>query len=149
MDDAVFSVGGVTITGKEAFEAIGILEKSGTSAIRAPLAARGSPLARCDYHAVYAPGMDRARAELAPTGRAGTRGRHLAKQAFCEAVMEEMRKAACAALRGALAAISGDERYATAVARDASALAARRGWPRGAAVITDRDACHAEDAIAA
>jgi hypothetical protein len=143
------SVGGVTVTCEDAERACELLESSGTCAIRQVLAARKNPLASCDYHAVYAPGVESARAVLAATGRPGGAGRHLAKHAFCAAVRGEVTRAACRALHGALAAIAGDERYAVAIARDAVALAARRGLPRGAVLVSDCDYASCTDAIAA
>lgn len=121
LGDSVITIGGVRVTCAQALEACDILSSSGACAIRSVLAARGNPLADCDYHAVYRPGLQDARAALVATGRPGGAGRHLAKHAFTLAVLREVRAAACRAFRKALGEISQDERYATAIARDAMA----------------------------
>jgi hypothetical protein len=134
LGESVIVVGGVRVTCAQALQACEILAESGTCAIRQVLAARGHPLASCDYHAVYRPGLERARAELAATGRPGGAGRHLAKHAFALAVRRQVEDAACRELRRALGELRRDERYATAIAADAAALAARRG--RSAVAVT-------------
>jgi hypothetical protein len=142
-------VGGVAVTCAEALRACEVLRASGGTAIQSVLAAAGSPLASCDYHAVYRPGLAAARRALEATGRPGGAGRRLARYAFERAVRQQVASMACRALRGALAAFSSDERYAVAVAGDAVALGARSGRPRGAAVIADADACRSADSAAA
>jgi hypothetical protein len=146
---ALVSVGGVTVTCGQALAAVAVLESSGASAIQAVLRAAGSPLAACDYHAVYRPGYERARQRLAVTGRSGARGRHVAKAAFGDAVRAAVAAAACDAFRRALGAIAADERYAMAIARDAVAVLARRGLPAASVLLSDGDECCAWDAIAA
>jgi len=126
LGESVIALGGVRVTCAQALEAVEILSSSGTCAIRSVLAARGNPLAHCDYHAVYRPGLEAARAQLQPTGRPGGAGRHLAKHAFALAVRREVAAAACRELRRALREISSDERYATAIARDAVSADPRR-----------------------
>jgi hypothetical protein len=109
------------VTCAQALQACEILAESGACAIRQVLAARGHPLASCDYHAVYRPGLVRAREELAATGRPGGAGRHLAKHAFALAVRRQVADAACRELRRALGELGRDERYAAVIARDAAA----------------------------
>jgi hypothetical protein len=112
-------VGGTDVSCRDALAACGWLEASGASAIASVLAARGSPLAGCDYHSVYRPGLPAARDALAARpGGVGPRGRHLAKHAFCAAVRAQVALAACTALRAALREVATDERYAAAIARD-------------------------------
>lgn len=116
------TVGGVTVTCTEALRATDVLLSNGACAIRAVLQAAGSPLAACDYHAVYKPGMERARRALEATGRPGGAGRHLAKHAFAAAVRAQVQEAACQAMADAIGEFSSDERYASAIARDAQAM---------------------------
>lgn len=142
-------IGGVTVSCADALRACEILRASRASAIRAVLAAAGSPLRDCDYRAVYRPGLPAARAALAATGGIGPAGRHLAKHAFELAVRSAVAAAACAALEEILQSFRADERYASAIAQDAVALQSRRGIRRGAAVIRDSDRCSAADDIAA
>lgn len=122
-------VGGVTVTCAEALAACEVLLANGACAIKAILAAARSPLAACDYHAVYKPGWEAARDRLKATGRPGGAGRHSAKHAFADAVRELVARAASQSLEDALAAFSRDERYASAIATDAAALSARRLRP--------------------
>lgn len=119
MGEVRVRIGGVSVSCSDALAACEILEASGASAIRSVLAARRSPLAACDYHAVYQPGLARARGELAEKkGCIGPRGRHLAKHVFCQVVRESVRQAACTALRRALSEVATDDRYVTQIARD-------------------------------
>jgi hypothetical protein len=137
LGESEITVGGVRVTCAQALEACDILASSGACAIRSVLAARGNPLASCDYHAVYRPGLDAARAALERTGRPGGAGRHLAKHAFALAVRHEVAAAACRAFRKALSEVARDERYITAIARDVSALRrAPQSVPAPEAVIT-------------
>lgn len=123
------TIGGVTVTCEQAIEACKILASNGACAIKAILAAAGNPLSECDYHAVYKPHLDLARQRLNPTGKPGGAGRHAAKLAFRVAVYREVAVAAHDAMEDALAAFTRDERYASAIAQDAHALAARRKAP--------------------
>jgi hypothetical protein len=120
------TVGGVTVTCAEAVRATEVLLSNGACAIRAVLKAAGSPLADCDYHAVYRPGLDQARRALDETGRPGGAGRHLAKHAFAAAVRRAVADQACQAIGDAMDAFASDERYAAAIARDALAIAPGR-----------------------
>lgn len=115
------TIGGVSVTCAQAEAAAAALEASRASAIRSVLAAAGSPLAGCDYHAVYQPGMGDARRELEATGGIGPRGRHLAKFAFARAVRTEIDAAFREEFSAAMAAFGTDERYAAAMAGDAAA----------------------------
>lgn len=127
LDQLTVRVGGTDVSAADALAACAALESSGASAIRSVLQARGNPLAACDYHAVYQPGMDAARAALAEKkGCIGPRGRHLAKHVFCQVVREHVRQAACQALRRALHEVSTDDRYVTAIARDGHAAGRHR-----------------------
>lgn len=124
-DTRTVTVGGVTVTAAEALRACEVLLASRACAIRSVLLHAGSPLADCDYHAVYRPGMDAARAVLEETGRPGAAGRHLAKYAFAAAVHALVAQSVAGQLEAALEAFGRDERYASAIARDAFALASR------------------------
>ena len=112
------SVGGVTVTCADIITAAGILAASRTSAIAPVLRAAGSPLASCDYFAVAAPYTGQAR-RAPKTGRSGAAGRHVTKNAFLMALGDVLASARDAETREAMAAFAADERYATAMARDA------------------------------
>lgn len=117
-------VGGLPVPYAEALRAAQILSVSRTSAIEPVLRAAGCPLSRCDYFAAAAPYM--AGARRAPkTGRAGAAGRHVTKNAFIEAVTLALALAREQEMAAALAAFAADERYATAIARDAVAARER------------------------
>jgi len=118
------AVGGVSVSFAEALAAANILRSSRTSAIQPVLRAAGSPLAGCDYLAVAAPYMGTAR-EQPKTGRAGAAGRHLAKNAFIESVALLLTVARDQEIADAMEAFAADERYAVAVARDATGLRER------------------------
>jgi hypothetical protein len=123
-------LGGVPVTCDEALRALAVLGSNRATAIRAVLAAAGSPLKDCDYWAVARPHLDCARAALpAPdeTGPSGRRvHRHLAKDAFARAVRSAVARASAAAaadaVAAALEAMREDERYAAAMASDAVEL---------------------------
>lgn len=132
MAQRTVKVGGITVTCEQALLACDVLLVNGACAIKAVLAAAGNPLAECDYHAVYRPGWEAAKAELAQTGRPGAAGRHLAKHAFAAAVRAQVAQAACDSVRDALDAFARDERYASAIAQDANVLIARRPVLRAA-----------------
>lgn len=143
-------IGGITVSCSTALAACEILRTSQASAIASVLRAAGSPLADCDYHAVYRPGLAAARAELAPApGMRGPRGRHLAKRAFEHAVRGKVAETACRLLEDIIQSFRADERYASAIASDAVAMLSRQGHRRGSAVIRDTDSCSSEDDIAA
>lgn len=112
------TVGGVTVTCADAIRAGEILSRSRTSAIAPVLRAAGSPLASCDYFAAAAPYTGQAR-RAPKTGRAGAAGRHVAKNAFLAALQAALASARDAETAEAMAAFAADERYATAMARDA------------------------------
>jgi hypothetical protein len=126
LDRRTVTIGGITVTCAEALRACDVLLSNGACAIKAVLAAAGSPLAECDYHAVYRPGWAAAKAALDRTGRPGAAGRHLAKHAFAAAVRAQVTQAACDSVRDALDAFSRDERYAALIAQDANALSGHR-----------------------
>jgi hypothetical protein len=121
------TVGGVRVSCAEALRACDVLAASGACAIPSVLSAAGSPLADCDYRAVYRPGLDKARRALEATGRPGGAGRHLAKHAFALAVRREVAGAAHEALEDVLREFTRDERYAVAIASDA--VTAVRAYP--------------------
>jgi hypothetical protein len=79
-------VGGVNCTAFTVASALDCLEAAKGLMIRQPLSRIGSPLARCDYHAVAAP--YRSRFETLTGAGRGAAGRHIAKQAFCSALRE-------------------------------------------------------------
>ncbi len=120
-------LGGVPVTCDEALEALAVLGSNKATAIRAVLAAAGSPLKDCDYWAVARPHLDCARAALPPAEGHSVSGRrvhrHLAKDAFARsvraAVTAASAEAAAAGVRAAVAAMREDERYAAAMAADA------------------------------
>jgi hypothetical protein len=141
-------VGGVTVSCAEALAACDVLASARTTAIRSVLAAAGHPLAACDYHAVYRPGLELARRQLGSAARPGAAGRPAARHAFALRVRQLVAAAACRALEQALEAIATDERYATAIARDGAALAARQGRPRASVVVRDSDSASCLDAAA-
>lgn len=117
-------VGGLSVPYAEALRAAEILLASRTSAIAPVLRAAGCPLAACDYFAAAAPYLEEAR-RAPKTGRAGAAGRHVTKNAFIEAVTLALALAREQELAAALAAFAADERYATAIARDATAARER------------------------
>lgn len=112
------TVGGVRVPFAEALRAAEILRASRTSAIAPVLRSAGSPLAGCDYLAAAAPYLAAARA-VPKTGRAGAAGRHVAKDAFLQAVALALAVAREQDLADALEAFTSDERYAVAIARAA------------------------------
>jgi hypothetical protein len=113
------TVGGARVTFAEALRAAEILRDSRTSAIAPVLRAAGSPLAACDYFAAAAPYL--AAALTAPkTGRAGAAGRHVTKNAFLDAIALALTLAREQDVAEAVAAFGDDERYAVAIARDAT-----------------------------
>jgi hypothetical protein len=117
-------VGGVSVAYAEAAEAVEILQVSRTSAIAPVLRAAGSALAGCDYFAAAGPFM--AEARRAPkTGRAGAAGRHVTKCAFITAISLALSLAREAELAEAFAAFAADERYAVAMAREATGVRER------------------------
>jgi hypothetical protein len=117
-------VGGVTVTCADIVRASEILILSRTSAIAPVLRAAGSPLAACDYFAAAAPYIEQAR-RAPKTGRAGAAGRHVTKNAFLDALRAALVSARTAETAEAMAAFAADERYATAMARDAVDARAR------------------------
>jgi hypothetical protein len=117
-------VGGLPVTYAEALRAAEILLPSRTSAIAPVLRSAGSPLAGCDYFAAAAPYLDAAR-RAPKTGRAGAAGRHVTKNAFIEAVTLVLAVAREQEVAAGLDAFAADERYATAIARDAVAARER------------------------
>lgn len=121
---SVVLVGGVTVSYADAESAAATLALSRTSAIAPVLRAAGNPLASCDYFGAAAPYLKAARA--APkTGRAGAAGRHVTKNAFCEAITAALARARRAYDAVALAAFASDERYAASIAADAVDLKRR------------------------
>jgi hypothetical protein len=117
-------VGGITVTCAQAAEAAELLEASRTSAIAPVLRAAGSPLAGCDYFAAAAPYLAQAR-ELPKTGRVGAAGRHVTKHAFLMAITAQLAAACASELAGWRSALAADERYASAMARDAVSVRQR------------------------
>jgi hypothetical protein len=118
------TVGGQPVPYAEALRAAQVLSASRTSAIEPVLRAAGCALSRCDYFAAAAPYMEEAR-RAPKTGRAGAAGRHVTKNAFIEAVTLALALARDAEVAAGLAAFAADERYATAIARDAVAARER------------------------
>lgn len=118
MEPVPVSVGGVTVTCRQAAAAVEVLAGSRTSAIAPVLRAAGNPLASCDYFTAAAPYL--AWARTAPkTGRAGAAGRHVTKEAFCRAVRCALEDARSARLASAMRCMRADERYAAQIASDA------------------------------
>ncbi|MDP9795230.1 hypothetical protein J2S43_003742 [Catenuloplanes nepalensis] len=76
--DASIEIGGVSVTVRQAKEALLALTAAKSMFVKQPLAAKGHPLAACDYHAVAAIGF-----EAKPDLR---KGKHPTKTAFIEAV---------------------------------------------------------------
>jgi hypothetical protein len=83
-------VGGIACTGGITAQSLGVLRGAPGLMIRQPLMKAGSPLARCDYHSVAAPYRPFFTA-LEATGRRGAAGRHIAKLAFCQALIVMLR----------------------------------------------------------
>ena len=81
-------VGGISCTAGAAAGALTVLLSAPGLMIRQPLLKAGSPLARCDYHAVAAPyrAVVIRAGELAGASGRGAAGRHIAKTAFCTAL---------------------------------------------------------------
>lgn len=117
-------LGGVVTSFAEAARTAAVLASSRTSAIAPVLRASRSGLDGCDFFGAADPYLAAARA-LPLTGRSGAAGRHVTKIAFLAAVEAELDAAAREELGAALAALAGDERYATAMARDAVTLRER------------------------
>jgi hypothetical protein len=127
-------VGGVACTASGTAMGLSVLLAAPGLMIRQPLARAGSPLAGCDYHAVAAP--YKARFLTAVSGeplRRGAAGRHIAKQAFCMALADQLAGIASdpwavweSLAARAWQAFAADPGYATAIAAAASA-AGRRG----------------------
>jgi hypothetical protein len=83
-------VGGISCTGEITAYSLTVLREAPGLMIRQPLLKAGSPLARCDYHSVAAP-YRAAYVTLEATGRRGAAGRHIAKLAFCQALIVMLR----------------------------------------------------------
>lgn len=117
-------IGGVTVTFAEAVRTVQVLTASRTSAIAPVLRAAGCPLAACDYFAAAAPYLAAER-RVPKTGRAGAAGRHVTKNAFIESVAVALALARAQEMDLAVSAFAADERYATAIAREAVAARER------------------------
>lgn len=126
------ALGGVIVTVSDALRAARALTASRTSAVAPVLRSVGGPVARCDYFAASAPYVARQKAEP-KTGRAGAAGRHLVKNALITAIADLVAAERRADLAAAMAAFGSDERYAVAMARDATALREKARAPDAAA----------------
>jgi hypothetical protein len=124
LSSRIVIVGGVAASYAEAVRAAAVLAVSRTSAIAPVLRTAASPFALCDYFGAAAPYMEQAR-RAPKTGRAGAAGRHVTKTAFLRAISEALQGAREAETLAAMAAFAADERYATAMARDAVELRER------------------------
>jgi hypothetical protein len=124
LDRRLVRIGGVSVTCADAVTAAEILQASRTSAIAPVLRAAGSLLAPCDYFAAAAPYLAAARSEP-KTGRAGAAGRHVTKNAFLAAVTAAVLDAREAELSAVLSEFATDERYVTAMAREAVVIRER------------------------
>lgn len=113
------TIGGVTCTVEAARQAAAIMAASRTSAIAPVLGKAGNPLAACDYFGASAPYLFQMK-RLAKTGRAGAAGRHVTKLAFTEAIKAAIDGARRADVASVLHAFASDERYAAAIASDAT-----------------------------
>lgn len=122
------ALGGAVVTVSDALRAARALAASRTSAVAPVLRSVGGPVAGCDYLAASAPyvGHEKARPK---TGRAGAAGRHLVKNALITAIADLVAAERRADLAAAMAAFGSDERYAVAMARDATALREKADLP--------------------
>jgi len=117
-------LGGALVPFAEAARTAAVLSASRTSAIAPVLRSQRSGLDGCDFFSAADPYLAAARA-LPLTGRSGAAGRHVTKIAFLAAIEAELDAAVREELGYALAALAGDERYATAIAREAVVLRER------------------------
>jgi hypothetical protein len=127
----VIEAGGARCTYAEAGAAVAVLERSAGLMVRQPLAAAGSVLAACDYHAAAAPWKD---PSALPRGGRGAAGRHVTKTAFIAALRHAMEAAASAEparhfgpeISAARSAFGADPAFGAAMASAAVAIARRR-----------------------
>ena len=121
MQRVLFNVGGITVTGTQAAEALHVLRKSRGMMVRQPLTRAMHPLSRCDYHRVAGPYKERV---CLPKAGRGAAGRHLTKTAFCLALEDIIAQAAQGAqfsdlLAEAALAFATDHSYGVAMAKAA------------------------------
>lgn len=122
-------VGGIPCAASETATSLAVLIAAPGLMIRQPLARAGSPLATCNYHQVAAPYRSRFTVASGQPLRRGAGGRHIAKQAFCAALVSLLQAVAAdpwaaweQLAQNAWRAFAADPGYATQIAAAASRL---------------------------